>query len=70
MKKSILIILALLKFGSVYSQFSLNYKLDEKFDYSKLTQKYDLKTIDELEVLDEQVVEFTYDKEGNLFEYY
>lgn len=70
MKKSILIILALLKFGSVYSQFSLNYKLEEKFDYSKLTEKYDLKTIDEIEVLDEQVVEFTYDKEGNLFEYY
>lgn len=70
MKKTLLAALVLLNFGWVKAQFSLNYKFDEKFDYSKLTAPYNLKTIDELEVLDEQVVEFAYDKEGNLFEYY
>ena len=56
--------------NTVWAQFSLDYKLTSKFDFSSITSKYDLKKIDELEVLDEQVVEYAYDKDGNLFEYY
>lgn len=55
---------------AILAQFSLDYKFSSKFDFSSITSKYDLKAIDELEVMDEQVVEYAYDKDGNLFEYY
>ncbi|MBC7384260.1 MAG: DUF3857 domain-containing protein [Bacteroidia bacterium] len=51
-------------------EFSLPYLLADNPDFSVLTKNYDLKTIDELEVLDERVIEYSYDKDGALFEYF
>ncbi len=56
--------------SSLQAQFSLNYQLEANPDFAKYCKGYDLKAIDELEVIDERVVEFAYDKDGNLFEYF
>ena len=46
--------------SSLQAQFSLNYQLEANPDFAKYCKGYDLKAIDELEVIDERVVEFAY----------
>lgn len=70
MKRFLSLILFSLLFVGAQGQFSLNYQLEANPEFAKYCKGHDLKTIDELEVIDERVVEFAYDKEGNLFEYF
>ncbi len=46
------------------------YEFKSNPNFSKLVANYDLAKLDEIDVLDDQTVEYAYDKEGNLFEYY
>ncbi len=70
MKRIINLSVFLLLYISSQAQFSLSYQLEANPDFAKYCKGYDLKTTDELEVIDDRVVEFAYDKEGNLFEYF
>ncbi|MDP1725888.1 MAG: hypothetical protein Q8M15_03825 [Bacteroidota bacterium] len=51
-------------------EFSMPYLFEDKPDFSSLSGKYDLKTIDELEVLDERTIEYAYNSEGALIEFF
>ncbi|MCF8426080.1 MAG: DUF3857 domain-containing protein [Bacteroidia bacterium] len=70
MFKRLITLVLVLNLSQVFGQFSMPHKFNSKVDFSAQTKAYDLKTIDEFEVVDERVIEFAYDKEGNLFEYY
>lgn len=70
MRKTLLFSLLLLQFSWSSAQFSLPYKLGSNTDFAKLCSGYDLKSVEELEVLDERTVEYAYDKDNNLFEYF
>jgi hypothetical protein len=70
MKHLLSICAFLLLFTNAQAQFSLKYQFEPNPDFAKYCKGHDLKTIDELEVIDERVVEFAYDKGGNLFEYF
>jgi hypothetical protein len=62
-------LMLLLSMGQLAAQFSLPYELGEVPNLQKMSEGYDLKTLDDLELLDERVIEFAYDKNNALFEY-